>query len=126
MPSHSDRATLGAAGEQAVIHWLKEHGYTILERNYRTRTGEIDIIAQKEEVIAFIEVKYRQHEYFNLSSVITPQKQKKIIKTALWYLTKHKDPSFAYRFDVALVESKNDQPTITYIENAYTTGTFYP
>lgn len=115
------RASIGALGEQATVDWLLSNNYVILKRNYRSRFGEIDIIAQKKEIIAFVEVKYRLSRHFNLSSVITKTKQEKIIKTALVYLAQNNTVPGVYRFDVALVENENQKPHITYIEHAYTT-----
>ena len=70
---------LGKIGEKHVEDWLSSQGSIILARNYRWRGGEIDIIAQHDNVVSFIEVKMRQHHYFALSEIITPTKQRNII-----------------------------------------------
>jgi putative endonuclease len=110
------RLVTGQQGENQVSRWLERNGYEILQRNYRVRTGEIDIIARKQEVIAFIEVKYRSDHYFSLSEVITPTKQKRIIRAAHFFIAQHPNLLCSYRFDVALVEPGCD---IAYIENAF-------
>ena len=108
---------LGAAGETKVVNYLLQDGFTIIERNYRVREGEIDIIAQKKELLVFVEVKTRASETEALSEVITRSKQKKIIFTAKHFLVTHQYKNHVYRFDVALVEGTD--LTITYIPNAF-------
>jgi putative endonuclease len=104
---------------------LQTQGYTVQARNYSWRGGEIDIIAQKDNSVMFIEVKMRQHHYFSLSEIITSSKQRKIIATARKYI--HENASWhetIYRFDVALLELLNDGTyTTTYIPNAFTAPT---
>ena len=110
--------TTGNRGELAVAKKLHHDGFTILHQNYQIRQGEIDIIAQKDDLIIFVEVKTRKHQYFPLSQVITPSKQRKIINTAKWFIAQNKIVSALLRFDVALVtESKT--PIINYIANAF-------
>lgn len=118
----TEKISLGKKGEQLVAHYLQQQGFTIRELNLRYRCGEIDIIAEKDEVRSFIEVKLRQSHYFALSEVITPSKQRKIVTTARLYNSKHHDACVIYRFDVALVEPNGDDYTITYIPNAFTQG----
>ena len=79
LSQYSKRNQLGQRGEDAVVAYLLHNGFTICERNFLKRSGEIDIIAQRDEVIAFIEVKLRLSDYFNLSTVVTYAKQQKIL-----------------------------------------------
>lgn len=114
------RKHIGNEGESLVIDYLKKHGFSIMACNYRTRQGEIDIIAQKGSLITFVEVKRRLKSYFNLSEVITPSKQRKIIQTAATYRAeKRLFGDFIFRFDVALVEQYGSEKTITYISDAF-------
>jgi putative endonuclease len=108
---------LGAAGETKVVDYLLENGFTIIERNYRVREGEIDIVAQKKELLIFVEVKTRAASTYALSEVITRSKQKKIIFTAKHFLVTHHYKNHVYRFDIALVQGAG--LTITYIPNAF-------
>ena len=111
---------LGKKGEQLVAHYLKKDGFEILAMNYTRRCGEIDIIARKNEVLAFVEVKVRSYAYFNISEVIVPAKQNKIIRTALSYIAEQRFEDMVYRFDVALLEQKNHDFEVTYMPNAFT------
>ena len=90
----------GAAGEEYAAQWLKKRGYEILRRNYRSRWGEIDIIARDGTYLVFIEVKTR-----GAGAIATPgawvdqRKQQKIMKTALCYLSEN-GLELQPRFDV--------------------------
>lgn len=112
------KRTLGDAGEAHIANKLEARGFTILARNYTVRGGEVDIIALKDELLLFIEVKTRTRSDFALSEVITPSKQKKIIFAARYFLATNSISDKVYRFDVALVEGSNKK--ITYIPNAFT------
>lgn len=110
--------TTGNQGELAVVKKLRHDGFIILHQNYQIRQGEIDIIAQKDDLIVFVEVKTRKHQYFSLSQVITPSKQRKIISTAKWFIAQNKIVDKVLRFDVALV-TEGKIYTIEYIQNAF-------
>ncbi len=110
---------LGLYGEELVAQHLQKDGFTILEKNYRQRCGEIDIIAQKNDLLVFVEVKLRRSEYFDLSHVITRSKQRKIITTAKIYLAYNKVDDTACRFDVAFVTYTHKNPDILYIPHAF-------
>lgn len=116
---------LGDQGELLVADFLRKQGYTILARNFRCRFGEIDLIAQKGEVLAFVEVKTRRHCYFPTECVVTPRKQSKIVKTAKFFLMKRPLWDKVCRFDVATVLYKDTETyDINYIENAFYEGFF--
>jgi len=117
------RSSLGKKGEQAVGKWLQERGFTILQYNFSVRAGEVDIIATKDEMLIFVEVKTRKNRYFHLSEVITYSKQQKIIKAAKRYLMQYEAIDKVFRFDVALVTESNE-PHIDYIPHAFSEG-FY-
>ncbi|MEX2437974.1 MAG: YraN family protein [Candidatus Babeliales bacterium] len=109
----------GASAELFVGNHLAQQGYTVLAQNYRQRCGEIDIIAAKKGYLIFVEVKARKTDYFNLSELITPSKQQKIIKTARYYCARNTVFDKVIRFDVALVLDTNNGFDMTYIENAF-------
>ncbi len=80
--------------------------------------GEIDIIAQKQELLVFVEVKTRTTQHFPLSELITRSKQRKIIRTAKQYLLEFQVVDKVCRFDVALV-TMGQNPSITYLPHAF-------
>jgi putative endonuclease len=110
----------GQEGEDLAAEYLKRFGYKILERNYRTKFGEIDIIAKCRKIYVFVEVKYRQDLGFGLpQEAVSTHKLEKIRKTAEIYLyEKRLTPD--WRIDVLTIEpgTKNCQ----IFENVYTLG----
>ena len=104
---------IGTAGELSAENYIRQLGWVILENNYHSRFGEIDIIAKDKDEIVFIEVKTRQNTIYGLPhESITRQKLNRIQKTALLYLLKHHMEQHYYRFDVISISScigKNQQ-----------------
>ncbi len=97
---------IGDVGEEATANFLLKNGYEILKRNYTVRGGEIDIIAKKNDVIAFVEVKTRgKNPIVTGENAITKSKKQLIIKTAERFLLTLNEPCNC-RFDVAVVEAK--------------------
>lgn len=114
----------GRLGEEAVCRYLEDQGYKITARNYRIKGGEIDIIAQNPDYIAFVEVKTRKPD--SLASgfdAVNKRKKGLIIRAASDYCCKHPNV-LQPRFDVAQVIADKDKVlSIDYIQNAYdTTG----
>ena len=118
------RAHLGKEAEEKVADNLRSQGFKIVEQNYRKRHGEIDLIATKASLMVFVEVKMRQHQYFDLSDVITPSKQRKIISVAKEYIARKGTGNQSYRFDVALLQGTPQGLNVQYISNAFNEGDF--
>ena len=97
----------GRIGEERVSEWLEKKGWQVIARNWRTRTGEIDIIARDFDSIVFVEVKTWPHsEPADLELVIGARKQKRMVETAKCFLDGHRQYNGMYvRFDVVLVDS---------------------
>lgn len=95
--------------EEVAVRFLQEHGYEILERNYRCRLGEIDIIAKDHCYLVFIEVKYRSTTNYGLPiEAVDINKQRKIYKVAQWYLKEHHVyDDINIRFDVVGILGKD-------------------
>ena len=115
---------LGEKGERLVASYLKEQGFQILACNFSARCGEVDLIAQRKEVIVFVEVKTRKTQYFPISSVVNQSKQRRIMKTAEFYILKNNIENKVIRFDVAIVvwgegNYKKGNHKIEYIVNAF-------
>lgn len=115
----SEQISLGKAGELHVVQWLITQEYTILATNYHSRYGELDIIAKQGNILVCVEVKMRRTNYFSLSQVVTPSKQRKMILTAQYYRLIHKIYSLSIRFDVALLHGTQENFELEYIENAF-------
>ena len=113
------KLTLGSQGEAAVAEDLQRKGYTILARNYRRPCGEIDIIACTKQMLIFVEVKTRTTNYFDPAELITPTKQKRILRTAEYFLMQNNYATMACRFDSALISWQRATPTITYLQDAF-------
>jgi putative endonuclease len=94
------RQELGKLGEAMACDFLKKQGYKILDQNYRTRGGEIDIVAKEGETIVFVEVKTRATKTFGLpEEAIDNRKQHKLALTAEHYLAVHRFYGQNYRID---------------------------
>lgn len=113
------RSQLGQDGEDIVAKKLENNGFSILNRNYRKRYGEVDLIASKEDLLLFIEVKMRKNPKFALEYLITTSKQKKIALVAKEYISRYNHCTKTCRFDVALIEGTKENYKLTYIPNAF-------
>ncbi len=115
---------IGYAGEAAVCKFLRKNGYEILKKNYTVRGGEIDIIAKKNDCVAFVEVKTRKLDAFQSGEeAVTKSKQKRIIKTAKRYFSLLDEPCSG-RFDVAVVEMSGEEiKKIKYYVSAFDAST---
>ena len=100
---------LGNFGEDEVEKYLKRHGYKILERNYRCRFGEVDIIALEDKCLVFVEVKTRiSGKYGNPVNAVNAIKLQHLKKTALCYINYKRMADYPARFDIAEVFAEND------------------
>lgn len=100
---------LGKLGEKLATRVLQEHGYVILEKNYRCALGEVDIIARENDEIVFVEVKTRRNTRFGLpEEAVNMMKQKKIIGVAQNYLLRHHLETQKWRIDVVAIEASKD------------------
>lgn len=92
--------SLGFDGEKIACEYLKDKGYRILTRNYHSRFGEIDIVAQDKKTLVFVEVKTRSNtQYGTALEAINFYKLRKIIKTSQFYINQFKLGDVDYRFD---------------------------
>jgi len=98
---------------------LKKAGYTIIEKNFRTRFGEIDIIAEEKDCLVFVEVKKRNTPNFgNPFNAIDARKRQHLIKSALFYMKIHDSFNRKVRFDVVGI----DGTEVRIIKNAFMVG----
>lgn len=117
---HTQRRKAGNIGEDAVCGFLVRHGYEIIKRNFTVRGGEIDIIAEKANIIAFVEVKTRTiGSMTSAEEAVDLRKQRLIIRTAQAYLQNVAQP-LQCRFDVATVETEGGKvKKLRYYVNAF-------
>ncbi len=106
----------GSYGENEACRFLISEGYKILERNFRFKHQEIDIIALDKETLAFIEVRSRKEGLCSPEESIGPQKKKNIILVAQFYLNKRNLNDFPCRFDVVIILYKDNSINIEKIE----------
>ena len=110
----------GMQAQQQAENYLINKGYSILERNYRIRTGEVDIIAKHNSYVIFVEVKFRRGASFGLPrEAVGNTKQRRIVHTAMHYISVRNINDRDFRFDVVEVTAKNGQVQINHIENAF-------
>ena len=124
MEKNRNKTELGAWGEDRVAEALQDAGYRILRRNFRCRLGEIDLIAEKDGILAFVEVKLRKNSrYGEAREFVTPEKQRKLRLAASYYLAgSSRVQELQPRFDVAEVYAPHGAEgpfTLHYLENAF-------
>lgn len=113
------RQELGGRGEEAAVILLKNKGMRILERNFRTRYGEIDIIASCEKVMVFVEVKTRSSRSFGLpQEAVEGRKQARLRKLASAYMARLGWQGEC-RFDVVAVWVQSEQTRVEHFEGAF-------
>jgi putative endonuclease len=109
----------GKLGEKLAKEYLINHGYNILHTNWRTARYEVDIIAQKDDILVFCEVKCRSSNLFGEpESFVTKQKQRSIIKSASVYIQQYSWHGET-RFDIISVLIEKETTIINHIEDAY-------
>jgi putative endonuclease len=115
-----ERRHTGESGESVAVELLRKNGYKIIERNYRCKLGEIDIIAEDDGVLTFVEVKARRTDEFEgPKSAVTPQKQRRISMVALEYLKETEQTEKSARFDVVAILLLPGHPDAQIIKNAF-------
>ncbi|MDI9480597.1 MAG: YraN family protein [Syntrophomonadaceae bacterium] len=114
------RKQIGKQGEDIAVRYLEQQGYRILNRNYHSRYGEIDVICERQRVIIFVEVKTRRSEsYGTAEEAVTRVKQQRLRKTALQFLQQENRPFKDIQFDVIAVRLAGPQAVINHIQNAF-------
>jgi putative endonuclease len=113
--------SLGQQGETLACRYLSRLGYRVLARNYRTRQGEIDIIAEERNSLVFVEVKTRRgHQCGHPFEAVTPAKCRQISKAALQYLAETGREGQAARFDVVAISiAAEGAPVVELVKDAF-------
>jgi putative endonuclease len=114
------RANLGDGGETAAAELLKDRGYRILERNFRCKAGEIDIIATSGDTIVFCEVKTRTTDRWGQpSEAVDRRKQARLRRLGAIWLSERRASARLIRFDVISVVMQGEQPRLEHIPDAF-------
>lgn len=114
-----DNITKGIIGENKAADYITSKGYRIISRNYRCKIGEIDIIAIKDHILVFIEVKTRSSNRYGYPyEAVNWKKQNKIIKTSMVYMREKRLLDYQMRYDIIEIYLKGEG-RINHIENAF-------
>lgn len=114
------RQTLGKLGEDLACAELSRLGYAVLDRRYRTRFGEIDIVCRHGDTIVFVEVKARRDARFGgAAEAVTANKQRRIAQMAVDFLSRRRLAGCPCRFDVVAVSFDRGQPRVEVYDNAF-------
>lgn len=117
------RQALGKSGEDLACRELRRRGYAILARRYRTRAGEIDIVARDGDTLVFVEVKARVSLQFgHPAEAVTAAKQRRLALMATDYLARHSGLESACRFDVVAITLGLDPPQVEVFPDAFAVG----
>ncbi len=116
MAEHNE---LGKKGEELAIAYLKKKGYKIRDINYRYLKAEIDIVAQKEDVLAIVEVKTRSTRDFGLPQDFVSNKKIKLLVMATDHYVVSKDLDVNVRFDIIAIINDNGKFEIEHLEDAF-------
>lgn len=109
----------GKEGEQLAVNYLLKHGYSIKYRNYRYLKGEIDILAQKGDILAVVEVKSRSSKDFGpIAETVTPKKIKLLVQTTDYYVIDN-DLDVEVRFDIITIFKNYGVYEIEHLKNAF-------
>jgi putative endonuclease len=112
---------IGKIGEDLACEILDEKGFEIIERNFLTRFGEIDVIAKDGQTLVFVEVKYRKDEGFGTAAeFVTKEKLKKILKTAEMYINEKDLCEIDYRIDALAIDGSTGEYEL--IQNIFVEG----
>lgn len=115
-----NKQALGNYGEELAVVYLKKLGYKIIERNFRIKGGEIDIVARDKSTLVYIEVKTRTSYRFGLpQEAVTPAKLRFLERAAKFYRSSRKNLPELERIDVLAIDLSNTKPEYTLIKNAF-------
>ncbi len=116
-----DRVRRGRAVEERVAAWLARRGFIVLARNFRTRGGEIDIVAREGETLVFVEVRSRREgSPWSPEASVGPRKQARIARAAVAWLRRHGGADRPCRFDVVAVRVGEGRLRVHHVRGAFT------
>ncbi|MHB8839977.1 MAG: YraN family protein, partial [Gemmatimonadaceae bacterium] len=111
----------GELGERIAARWLERHGYTVLARRWRSGHRDIDVIAERDGVVAFVEVKTRAAmEFGDPVEAVHAQKQRSLVRSAREWMARHEGAHSEFRFDVIGILLRDRSAWVRHIESAFT------
>lgn len=121
--AQTDKQAFGGAAEQLVVEHLEREGWRVRDRNVLCRRGELDVVAEKGPVLAFVEVRMRSTAAWgDPSQTVTFAKQRKVVRAATEYCQRHRLFARVIRFDVASVVGRGRDGVVEYIPDAFDAG----
>lgn len=110
----------GRQAESAAARYLRRRGLRLLERNFRCRSGEIDLIMRDGDILVFVEVRYRADDRFlDPAATVTPAKQRRLYTAAAAYLARRRLADRTCRFDVVTLTKRNYRPEFRWVKDAF-------
>lgn len=120
LPATQPEDNLGQRGENLAARFLRDHGFKIIARNFRSEVGEVDIIARESGMLVFVEVKTREYDDPTPEDQVNQEKRHRLTKAAKLYLARYGSPQPAARFDVvAIVWPRGREAQIRHTANAF-------
>ena len=114
------RQAFGELGERIAERWLRRSGWRIIQRRFRTGHRDIDLVAERDGTVAFVEVKARKGSRFGQPvEAVNWRKQKELTRSARVWIDRHGRPFEAYRFDVIGVLVADERVRVRHVENAF-------
>jgi putative endonuclease len=119
----TERRRYGNEAEETAVRYLEGQGYRVLARNYTCRWGELDIVAERGEVVAFVEVRMRSTAVWGDPSLtVSRAKQRRVVKTALYFLMAYNIRERMVRFDVVSVVGRGPDASVEHLPDAFDAG----
>jgi len=114
------RQAFGEWGERVAGRWLEVHGWRILARRFRSGHRDLDLVAERDGVVAFVEVKARRgRQWGDPVAAVHWRKQRELARSALVWIDRHGAPGRVYRFDVIGVLLEGRRVQVRHVENAF-------
>jgi putative endonuclease len=118
-----DRRGYGSEAEDAAVRHLESRGYRVRARNYTCRLGELDVVAEREELLCFVEVRMRSTAVWgDPAHTVSSTKQRRVVKAALHYLLVHGLRDRMIRFDVISIVGRGEDATVEHLPGAFDAG----
>jgi len=118
------KQAFGELGERIAERWLRRHGWRVVQRRFRNGHRDIDLVVEREGLVAFVEVKARRgSEFGDPVEAVNWKKQKELTRSAFVWIDRHGRPSESYRFDVVGVLVDGDRVRVRHITDAFTLQT---